>query len=591
MSFVATPEPPADGPAQPADDPAAIVDILAGLRDPADPEAAGPPLWAPAAAMAAAVLGRDGGLVTADPTLLDWFDPAAVAAAASGDGPRLRPLTSRDGQATCILVAPASEAATWPLSRAVRATEGRQVVLAYRPFAVEELVRRACDGCRLTSLEARTVSALLAADNLRGAAGRAGVGYETAREAIASALRKAGARRQTDLVRRLHAALGASDAEYAEAPVLAEALGLTPRAAEVCRLLAQGLTRPEIAGVLHRSEHVVKAELKRLYEVLGVSAAVPLSLLVTEATTLLALAQARNVTLAERPWELRPLRFLHRPDGAGRIALSDFGPASGAPVILMHSALTGALIDRGLIRALQARGLRPIAVERPGFGLTDPPVDGLHPGRAAAEDLVAVVDGLKLKRVRLVCRGGEDAALRFAAERPDLFAGGVLINPFRPWAADTRRDGLMNVSKRAIYSEVGLIEKVGAALVRMATPGTLARLTREALKSSPADQAALADPAVISDYVDCARLAALATPWGFMAEQRAYATWRPQALADGSGWVRLLGLQDSLYRAGDAEEIWRAALPGHRVIERADAGRMLHASHPDLVAEVVAGLG
>jgi hypothetical protein len=50
----------------------------------------------------------------------------------------------------------------------------------------------------------------------------------------------------------------------------------------------------------------------------------------------------------------------------------------------------------------------------------------------------------------------------------------------------------------------------------------------------------------------------------------------------------MIGEQDVLYRPGDAEAVWQTALPGHRVIRRADAGRMLHASHPELVAEALA---
>lgn len=98
----------------------------------------------------------------------------------------------------------------------------------------------------------------------------------------------------------------------------------------------------------------------------------------------------------------------------------------------------------------------------------------------------------------------------------------------------------------------------------------------------------LGQPAVLEDYVESARLVALRTTVGFVHEQRRYLNWAPRPSASGERWTRMIGEQDVLYRPGDAEAVWQTALPGHRVIRRSDAGRMLHASHPDLVAEALA---
>ena len=110
---------------------------------------------------------------------------------------------------------------------------------------------------------------------------------------------------------------------------------------------------------------------------------------------------------------------------------------------------------------------------------------------------------------------------------------------------------------------------------------------RNALRESAADQAALNNPAIAEDYVASARLTAARSSWGFVHEQKAYLTWRPPELADGRPWVRLIGGQDVLYRAGDADRLWASALPGHQVIHVPDAGRLLHASHPELVAKAL----
>jgi len=568
--------------------------FIEGLTEPRSSGASGAPIAVPAAALAAAALDHQAAVICADAALAG----VDLAEALTGDGDRrggtapvLIQAPSSGGSTILPLRAPARVAADWPLSPQVRqamAGGARELIFAYRPLDDTALIARACESWRMTPLESRVVAALLAHETLRPAARAVGIAYETAREALAGAMAKAGARRQSDLVRRLHVALGVGEFDLAEVGLLSAALGLSERAAAVARLVALGLSRPEIAASLAISDHVVKAELKRLFELFGVGSAIALSEQVVEASVLLALAGSDNQATAARTDEMRPLRLINRPGGSGRIALSDYGPASGRPALLMHSALTGSLIDRGLVAALQGRGLRPIAIERPGFGLTDPPED--DPRGTAAQDMAAVVARLKLKPVVLICRGGEAAALDFAADYAEHFAGGVLINPFRPYDVDTRWDGLMNLTKRLIAGRPQMIEPLAALLVRRASPASLARVVREAVKDSPADLAVLEDPRILADYIASARLAALATPWGFIHEQQAYVGWRPRALTEGERWVRILGEEDVLYLPGEGDEVWERSLPGHRVIRRADAGRLIHASHPEVVAQACADL-
>ena len=279
------------------------------------------------------------------------------------------------------------------------------------------------------------------------------------------------------------------------------------------------------------------------------------------------------------------LRFVGRADGSGRIALSDFGPASGLPTLLFHSATTGSLLDRGLVAALQSAGFRPIAIERPGFGLTDPPQG--DPLEVPVTDVLTVMQTLGLRRVRLVCRGGEPVAMELARRVPERLARVVLINPFTPYDLDSRWDGFMNKGKRLVSAYPEMIEPLARFLSRRATPESIERLVRSALRDSVADHAAFKDRAIVEDYVESARLMGVRSMWGFVNDQKTYRTWCPPALVDGRAWVRLVGDQDVLYRPGDAEALWEAALPGHRALHVPDAGRMLHASHPHLVVEAL----
>lgn len=560
----------------------------------AHPPREGAPVTLHANALASGSLDSAGEVVAGDPRFQRWFDPHEVAAATQDwrRGEReaaLVPVLARDGSTTVLMLGRAADARSWPLrsdgdQTPAHATE-TFVALAYRPFEDAILAEAALSSWRLTPLEARTVHALVTAGDLRAGAEQAGINYETARKALKHALRKAGAQRQTDLVRLLHTAVGGGDVRLAQASALQAALGLSERAAGASVLLALGLTRGEAAATLRISEHAIKDELNALFLRFGLRTATDLSRLTTEALVLLGAADNPNLTLGASWSALRPLRFVTRPGGAGRIALSDFGPASATPTLLFHSAVTGSLLDRGLVQALQAAGMRPIAIERPGFGLTDPPTG--DPLETAVSDVLTVMDTLGLRRVRLACRGGEAAALELGRRAPERISRAVLINPFTPYAVDSRWDGFMNKAKRLVTAYPDMIEPLARFLSRRTSPEAMERLVRNALRESPADQDVLADPRIAGDYVESARLTAVRSSWGFVHEQRAYLTWTPPHLTDGRKWTRLIGGQDVLYRAGDADSLWAAALPGHQVIHVPDAGRLLHASRPDLVAKAL----
>lgn len=576
------------------DEASRILQSLHAVYDPAQKPADGAPITLPANALAAAGFDRDGRLCTDDARFGGWFDADEVMEAAAdwlrGDrSSALVRVGARDGSTTVVLLGTVAAAGSWALpsgaAEALAAQSAAVVALAYRPFAERDVAEAALASWRLTPLEARTVHALVSAGDLRTGAKQSGINYETARKALKLALRKANAQRQTDLVRLLHTAVGGGDVQPGQAPALRQALGLTERAAGASVLLALGLTRGETAATLHVSEHAIKDELNALFHRFGLRTATDLSRMTTEALVLLGVAGNPNLTLGASWSALRPLRFVSRRDAPGRIAMSDFGPASGFPTLLFHSATTGSLLDRGLVQALQAAGMRPIAVERPGFGLTDPPED--DPLEAAVTDVLTLMNALGLKRVRLVCRGGEATALELGRRAPERIDRGVLINPFTPYALDSRWDGFMNRGKRLVSAYPEMIEPLANFLTRRSTPKAVERLVRNALRESPADVAAMNDPQIAEDYVESARLTALRSSWGFVHDQRAYLDWTPPSLPDGGAWVRLVGEQDVLYRPGDGDSLWTIALPGHRTVRASDAGRLLHASHPHLVVQAL----
>lgn len=130
-------------------------------------------------------------------------------------------------------------------------------------------------------------------------------------------------------------------------------------------------------------------------------------------------------------------------DGASR--LLDYGPPSGAPVLVVPSLVNRAYIldlaaDKSLLRYLAAAGLRPLLVDwgRPGaierrFGLTD-----YIAGRLEAAAEAAATAAGKPVAVIGYCMGGL-LALALAQRRPRLVSSLALLAT--PWDFHAERPG------------------------------------------------------------------------------------------------------------------------------------------------------
>lgn len=110
----------------------------------------------------------------------------------------------------------------------------------------------------------------------------------------------------------------------------------------------------------------------------------------------------------------------------GQVHYRLIGPAGGAVVLLLHQS-PWSMIEYGEIQAcLAERGLRALAVDTPGYGLSDAPqapptIDGY------ADNLIAVLDGLKIGRVVVAGHhSGSTIGAAFAARHPDRTLGLVM---------------------------------------------------------------------------------------------------------------------------------------------------------------------
>lgn len=551
---------------------------------------------APRSALGFAVADDTGEFIYADTVFHKWFGPQADGLAFR----RLVRLALKDGQASGLVegengaalatCAGAREAARgWPLPPDCRsALEGagrRVVLLSFAPSRSGDLAARAAEAFGFTPLEARLAEALLDAPNLEHAAGRIGVGRETAREALKKAMRKAGARRSPDLVRRMMDLMcGDHPTPPAIEKVLATSFGATAAEAKAAAQFAQGLTAREVAEVVGVKEATVRGQLKAVFAKTGVNKAKDLVRLAAETSTLAALAGAAETVFepADPNGRLRVIA-----SGERRIAVTDYGPRSGKPVIVLHGSATGRRLPPEFVRALQGRGYRPIAPQRPGFGLTD--ISSGDYLQDSADDMARVMDALKIDRAKLLIRDtGTPTGLRFAADHAGRVIAGIMVNPKWP-AADQRpitgAASLMSAISRSFVTSPHLIGLIAETLRRQTRTDLLENTMRQSLAGLPCDVEILNQPGVLDMLVRDAQGMFARTSVGFTSEQRLYGDgWTPPAGIGGDRWV--VTECEALALPG-AERVW-GTLPNVRFEPIRGAGFLAYFSHPGAVADIVA---
>jgi haloalkane dehalogenase len=117
-----------------------------------------------------------------------------------------------------------------------------------------------------------------------------------------------------------------------------------------------------------------------------------------------------------------------------RVHYVDEGPASAAPVLLLHGEPSWSYLYRKMIPILTAAGHRAVAPDLVGFGRSDKPVrreDFTY--QRHVDWMRGVLETLDLRAVTLVCQDwGGLIGLRLVAEHPERFARVVAANTFLP---------------------------------------------------------------------------------------------------------------------------------------------------------------
>lgn len=551
--------------------------------------------------LVAALVDRHGGVVAGDPAFGEEgaLDPDALESVRRTGEPQTRigPAPGAAAELAIYAYGAAGRSLRWALPEPIRALAHRRpgdvVVLAACPTGSRSLLEHACRAYGFTDLQSRVAAETVRTGSIRLASETLGIAYDTGRETLAAALKRAQVRRLPALVNRLVGlALGVMPSDD-DGRLIGDLWGLDRRQAAVALLVADGADHGQVASALGLSVSVVKKSLKDVYQLLQVGSSASLARKLQEARGLAGMIAATGGEVEVTVAGAEPLRFVHRADGS-RIAFSDYGPASGRPVLVAHSSMTSRVVGAALRRALQLQGFRPISIDRPGFGLSDEVAGqraGAHdPFRTAAHDACLVMDHLKLGVVDVVARGAAQFVVALHRVAPERIGSVVLTNPDPPTRVSGGSPGLLATVKQ-LYR--GNPEMIRAWAAMVATQVTLERVTRllpAYLGDSPPDQAAARDPEVVREYFRAVRTFATGRYGGYVNEQTEFARGPDLAPIQGTeGWAVLVGAHDTMHDPARVLAYWREKLPDAAFVVAPDAGRMLTFSHPQLVVDTLLG--
>lgn len=519
-------------------------------------------------------------------------DAAEIADRATEGPAALIPCTRSDGGQSLVAVAAASAARAWRLPETARAVadapNAALVAVSAAQVRSNDAVLEACAHLGLAPLQGRVVAALVRHGDLERSAKDEGVAYSTAREALAAAMERTGFKRRSALIDRVVAlAFGVLPEGARGRDLLRDAWGLTARQAGLAAAIAQGASREEAAQSVGASAAAAKKELANIFIALGVSNATALSALMSEAAALETLIQVTRGAMAVPADHQEPLRFVVRPAG-GMIAFSDYGPRGGKPVLVLHSSSASRPAPSKLVAALQAEGFRPFAIDRPGFGLTDPIATAGDPFATACDDIRTVCAHLRFKRIDLVARGGAQVAMHLAAQSPDLVGRVVMVAPDPSSRVSKPGWGVLGTVKVAFRSNPALIEPLARMFVTTINTSSIRDLVLRTVRGSPPDVAVMQDPRNLADYCRGFQNFLSGRIGGYVREQAAIALAPdPPANPGARHWHVLIGAHDPLHEPTDIEAYWRKLLPNAQFTMLPDAGRFIVMSHARLVASLL----
>lgn len=324
-----------------------------------------------------------------------------------------------------------------------------------------------------------------------------------------------------------------------------------------------------------------------LYANFGVQSATELARLIVEVKALRLFARSIDGAPGFLATAIEPTRIAIRPQTMEAIGWSDYGPASGKPVLVVHSNWSCRAVPRPLLVELQKRGWRPIAIDRPGFGAT-------HLGNSSRDDpfgqaiadTLQILDSCRIGRIAVIAKCGAQYVHALKQAAPDRIGPVVLVSPTPQTAPDGKRVGLVGMIKEAYMRRPHLIELFFRMICTQFTLPRVEQLTRAIVKDSPGDTALCDDPQFIRDRFRALRPMATGNLAGGIIEEHVISQGLPAitplAVDD---WVILQGDEDIHNSFHEVERYWRKVLPCTQIVQVPAGGRFMTSSLPGLLVD------
>jgi pimeloyl-ACP methyl ester carboxylesterase len=112
----------------------------------------------------------------------------------------------------------------------------------------------------------------------------------------------------------------------------------------------------------------------------------------------------------------------------GPIYVEELGPKDGAPVLLVHGSVGWSRMWQPTSQALAHAGYRAIAFDMPPMGWSFRDPQGDYGRTTQASRVLALVDALKLRPILVAHSFGAGAGAEAVMQRPDAFAGLVVVS-------------------------------------------------------------------------------------------------------------------------------------------------------------------
>jgi pimeloyl-ACP methyl ester carboxylesterase len=254
------------------------------------------------------------------------------------------------------------------------------------------------------------------------------------------------------------------------------------------------------------------------------------------------------------------------------LRVAESGPASGTPVVMLHGWGASLYMYRHALERFPMKGIRTIAVDLRGYGLSDKPLTGdAYSLNTYCSDLDALLDELSLSTTALVGQSmGGGLALRYALSRHDRISKLGLINP--TGLARVPYIGVLQLLPTAMVDALGsraIPRWLVALILRRLAYGDPSAVTQRDIDEYWA-------PTQLPGFVHAARSALSDFNWSPLTDAEASALAVPSLV--------VLGTQDRLLANTQAAA---ARLKGARV-EWVPGGHCAHEEHPALVYDMLA---